>query len=335
MKKLKLATSLIVLCVAISILCFGVFAAQSLTYSIGGTINYEIEDVYVKITTKVYKVESQKTTAEMNTEIKTLSSTSFDDIDTTTYKLSQSFDPYNSFLNTGTAGATGINIKYGKDTTDGKTYYTYYVIVNIENLSTLEKIYAKVEGSALVSESWNNNKVTTNKFQEGIVKDGEACNIVMGFSLIDIKQSSEVSFNNTVTVKTGSYVENFTTSSYGFGQYNNNNAGWSHSNGEHIYLANVSTQYGGPYLTDITNYSKIGLSYRVYYKAKASSNVTLSPYCEVDSSKGKQITITTEYQEFYVDYTMKDSIYGALVFYSTNWAGETLYIKDVRLERVY
>ena len=51
MKKLKLLSSITLMCLAMAILCVGVLSAVDVTYSIGGSINYEIQDVYVKIKT--------------------------------------------------------------------------------------------------------------------------------------------------------------------------------------------------------------------------------------------------------------------------------------------
>ena len=53
--------SISTLCLAIMVLCFGVFSATNITYTMGGTVSYEVEDVYCKITTKVYKRQAQRT----------------------------------------------------------------------------------------------------------------------------------------------------------------------------------------------------------------------------------------------------------------------------------
>ena len=53
-KRLKLLTSLSTFCLAIAVLCFGVFAAIKVTYTISGSISYDVNDAYVKINTTVY-----------------------------------------------------------------------------------------------------------------------------------------------------------------------------------------------------------------------------------------------------------------------------------------
>lgn len=55
MKKLKLSLSIASLCLCIAVLCFGVFSATNVSYNIGGSISYEVNDAFVKINTKVYK----------------------------------------------------------------------------------------------------------------------------------------------------------------------------------------------------------------------------------------------------------------------------------------
>lgn len=55
MKKLKLSLSIASLCLCFAVLCFGVFSATNVSYNIGGSISYEVNDAFVKINTKVYK----------------------------------------------------------------------------------------------------------------------------------------------------------------------------------------------------------------------------------------------------------------------------------------
>ena len=55
MKKSKLLTSIVALCFSLGVLAFGVYAAlTTIDFSIGGTINYEVQ-AYVEIKTTVYK----------------------------------------------------------------------------------------------------------------------------------------------------------------------------------------------------------------------------------------------------------------------------------------
>ena len=53
-KRNKLWFSLATLCVTIAVLVFGVYSATSVNYSLGGSISYEVNDVFVNINTSLY-----------------------------------------------------------------------------------------------------------------------------------------------------------------------------------------------------------------------------------------------------------------------------------------
>ena len=46
MKKFKLTMTVATMCLALAVLCFGVFSATNITYTIGGSISYEVNDVF-------------------------------------------------------------------------------------------------------------------------------------------------------------------------------------------------------------------------------------------------------------------------------------------------
>ena len=48
-RKSKLFFSLVSLCFSIAVLCFGVYSALSVSYSISGSVSYEINDVFVEL----------------------------------------------------------------------------------------------------------------------------------------------------------------------------------------------------------------------------------------------------------------------------------------------
>lgn len=196
MKKLKLLSSITLMCLAMAILCVGVLSAVNVTYSIGGSINYEIQDVYVKIKTKIYKSEDQRSAQELQDDVTTLAQTSLDSI---TYTLSQDKGEYNSFTNQGTSSATGIDISFG-ESTDGKIYYTYYLVVNVENLSTLTNIYAVLEDGNTNDSNLYKSCVYT---QENILKGTYNRNIIIGYSVKNTLVNVDLAFNYTLSVKFG------------------------------------------------------------------------------------------------------------------------------------
>ena len=64
-KKLNLIVSLSTFCLAIAVLCFGVFAAIKVTYTVSGSISYEVTDAHVDISTTVYYSASKMTEGEL------------------------------------------------------------------------------------------------------------------------------------------------------------------------------------------------------------------------------------------------------------------------------
>lgn len=183
MKKVKLMLSLSLMCLSIAVLCFGVLAAQSVSYSISGTISYDVQDVFVEITTKVYKVQDQQIVSTMKTNASSLESKSFSEIDTSTYVLSQELTAFNS--TTSEAGTSDtISITYGKDTEGTTACYTYYIVINIKNLTSSKNITAYVRESATT----NSSNTYTNRYVDDVSSTGTK-NIVIACSLKDKKES--------------------------------------------------------------------------------------------------------------------------------------------------
>ncbi len=133
MKKMKLLMSLSMLCLSIAMLCFGVFAASSVTYTISGTISYEVKDVFCTISGKVYKnSNSNVAAATLNTNLTTLIGGTEEG-----YTTAQTL---NGKTTTGTTTATEtlsetVNITFGRGTND-EEWYTYYIVLTIQNNST-------------------------------------------------------------------------------------------------------------------------------------------------------------------------------------------------------
>ena len=56
-RKSKIFLSLASLCLSLMVLCFGVYSAVQVSYSISGSISYEVSGAYANITTKVYGLD--------------------------------------------------------------------------------------------------------------------------------------------------------------------------------------------------------------------------------------------------------------------------------------
>ena len=62
MKKVKLIASLLSFCFAVAVLCFGVYAAQTVNYTVGGTLTYSAaDDVFADMQVKVYRSKATNT----------------------------------------------------------------------------------------------------------------------------------------------------------------------------------------------------------------------------------------------------------------------------------
>ena len=70
-RKIKLFFSLVSLCFSIAILCFGVYSAMSISYSISGSVSYEVTDAFVDIETTLYLSTSDSTFDEQTLDVAT------------------------------------------------------------------------------------------------------------------------------------------------------------------------------------------------------------------------------------------------------------------------
>ena len=162
MKKLKLLLSVSVMCLSLAVLCFGVLAATSVTYSISGTISYTVSDAFVKVNTMLYKGTKQYTTdAELSALAITLEKSSV------TTKLADggftadsiTIDEYNSMEND-SFSKTDLELKLTS------TNPSYLVEMTIENLGDVN-VWAKASWSSAVENIVQGN----NTSQPTIEKD--------------------------------------------------------------------------------------------------------------------------------------------------------------------
>ena len=200
MKKLKLFLSICTLCLSLAVMCIGIYAAQTVTYTISGTISYTVEDVFVEITTKVYKVSEKQDVSTMTTNATALATTSFSNIDTTTYTLTQELTVFNSSTSI-TSPSENIDIAYGKNA------YTYYIVINIKNLTSSKSVSAYIENNTTAT---TNSNTYTNTYQNNITST-ETRNIIIAYSLSDEKTSiTSTQISYTLNVSYTEYSETLT-----------------------------------------------------------------------------------------------------------------------------
>ena len=195
MKKLKLFLSICTLCLCFAVLCIGIYAAQTVTYTISGTISYTVSDVFATISAKVFKVSGQQSADTMQTNVDTLATTAFSNIDTNTYieDTTNTIEEYDTTSSNTASRTVAITID--------NTYMTYYIVINIANLAD-RAISAKLTDSTTYTNLNNANKL----IQNGIAK-GETKNLVVAFSLADKKVGIEnLAVSYSIAVRYGNFT---------------------------------------------------------------------------------------------------------------------------------
>ena len=209
-KKIKLLTSICTFCLALAVLCFGVFAAIKVTYTVSGTISYEVNDAYVNITTKVfldsakYAKASDFSARSQEIETKTLTElSSFVSADGSTLTENTALgSTYNSMTATEQYDPTPIEVKYNSSSTP--KVMAVYVVINVENLSDDTDLYIKVTDESNMSiEDTNSFLYRTHDITE--LSTSTQKNIVLGFALYDATQAigsteNPIEFNYDVEV---------------------------------------------------------------------------------------------------------------------------------------
>ncbi|MBQ3494114.1 MAG: hypothetical protein IJA69_01725 [Clostridia bacterium] len=133
-KRVKLFATIASLCLAISLMAFGVYAAATVTYNINGTVSYSFADTLVKVT---------RTISTVDLDVPPLSTT---DLSTLTYANEQSagfqtYDDNNAWVDptvpTGfVSGEWATNAMTEAISFDFNTSYAYKVTVEIETKNT-------------------------------------------------------------------------------------------------------------------------------------------------------------------------------------------------------
>lgn len=195
MKKLKLFATISTMCLALAVLCFGVFSATQVTYTIGGSISYEVNDVFADVKTRVYS-SSFKDKSTLSTKVSTLAeSGDVSDLTDTAYKYdfattgdSQSFD--------NTEGGTKEGIKIEYNTTNKRTYF---IVVSIKNRAD-NTISASISGKGLSSGA-NTVFIKSNAIASLTNKEEEK-RLVMAFMLDNIYTATNgpIDFEYTISM---------------------------------------------------------------------------------------------------------------------------------------
>ena len=212
-RRSKLIFSLISLCFSIAVLCFGVYSALSVSYSISGSVSYEINDVFVSVTRKVYRALSETPVQSSHsgnvTELKTAQT-----IDTSKYDDIGADDSFSTYDN-GNVTSSGqdytypedgdesknIDLTYGSPTGNETQGYAFYIVIDIHNLGS-EIINAQITAPT----SLENTILRDSGNVEITANDTER--IVLGLALDDVTTGiTSANFTYTITISRGELPE--------------------------------------------------------------------------------------------------------------------------------
>lgn len=196
MKKLKLFATISSLCLAVAVLCFGVFSATQVSYNIGGTISYEVTDAFVKVNTKVYKGTNLYNRGQLEllsedfaSGTKTLASEGFSH---DTSFLFNEFDSTNS----------NIFVKENVNLAFSSTNKSYVVEMDIQNLSPSVNVWAIAEWTI----DNNSNVVQGNNVMQKAITNTESKKIYYVISVEDFKSGIQnVSYTMNLKIGNGDY----------------------------------------------------------------------------------------------------------------------------------
>ncbi len=210
-RKSKLFFSLVSLCFSIAVLCFGVYSALSVSYSISGSVSYEIKDVFVSVTRKVYRALSETPVQSSHsgsvTELKTaqtIDTSKYDDIG-----ADDSFSTYdNDNRNVTKPGqdytypedgdeSKNIDLTYGSPTGNETQGYAFYIVIDIHNLGS-EIINAQITAPTSLE-----NTILRDSGNVEITAGGTE-RIVLGLALDDVTTGiKSAGFTYKITISRG------------------------------------------------------------------------------------------------------------------------------------
>ena len=210
-RKFKLFFSLASLCLSVAMLCFGVYSAMSVSYTVNGSVSYEVSGVYVNINTTLYMSTLTTLTgdsslgskvSEFETQLKSNGSASVSDTAKHSYNYEYaSYSEESGFNAETTPKSDNIPINYGSYIED-QTAYAYYIIVKIENIAE-NKINAVLD---LGDTSMLNSYVKPNMTQTNIDANSMQY-FVIGMSLKDATIGVNETFNYDITITPGELQE--------------------------------------------------------------------------------------------------------------------------------
>lgn len=211
MKKFKLLASIASMCLAIAVLCFGVFAASSVTYQISGTISYDVSDVFVNVKTTVYSYANNLSQKDLETyaaAIAAKNAVAATQTDVTvgsgkatfTYVTGKTGDYAYGGKPSGIIGGTADALTTSTDglkLTYSNSAYSYFIVINVKNLASKSLKITPDNANGAWGASVNSYHCVSAS-STGVAKD-TSTNLVIAMSIIDKKVA--ISSGNTFSLK--------------------------------------------------------------------------------------------------------------------------------------
>ena len=205
-RKSKLFFSLVSLCFSIAVLCFGVYSALSVSYSISGSVSYEIQDVFVELDLSVYRALSTTpvNSATHNQNVSTIkdagdniSETDFGKLSYTDHKSTYENGVVTNPGQEWSASSPDLDLTYGSPTGNETQGYAFYIVIDIHNLGS-EIINAQITAPTSLE-----NTILHDSGNVEITADGTE-RIVLGLALDDVTTGIiSADFTYTITISRG------------------------------------------------------------------------------------------------------------------------------------
>ena len=190
-KKSKLLLSVFTLIFCVGVMCFGVYAATSVAYTLSGSITYEVSDVFVDIETRHY-LSNQTDLSLAKGEVSDVMyniATKLESGTTSIDGVTQLSSDYNKQSTTNSLGdedlsLTGpdLNITYGaySDTSGQEKAFVHYIAILVTNYAE-EEINAILDLDSLYDLQNSNSIIFAYRTMENIPANNGETNGVMSY----------------------------------------------------------------------------------------------------------------------------------------------------------
>ncbi len=238
-KKSKLFLSITALMFCLGIMCFGVYAATSVSYTLSGHITYDVSDVFVDIKTRHYLSTqtdlslAKGDVASVMGNIATNLESGTTSIDGVT-ELTSDYDEQSTLNNVGgeKLPLTGpaLNITYGaySNTLGQEKAYVHYIAILVTNYAE-EEINGILDLNSLYDLQDSNSQIFTYQTMNNIAaKSGEtngAKCFVFALGLDQPAQSADVDFSGVTLSVTRGNLDQYATEGLSF-EYSETDGGY-------------------------------------------------------------------------------------------------------------